>query len=251
MQKLIAQSTPSHLIKKLSIGDTKLNIYENEQYRWFTYTDDAIQGVIDKYHPERVVLPVNQAMLLFLQSPKKMANILNLGLGSAAIERALTYLKDYSLCSVELNEHIVSITRQHFQLPDHQAVILSEAQQYLATNQAVFDVALIDLFSGGQPASCLFDEFFWQDIKRSLSDHGQAFVNIYLKDNNALKSYLILLKRYFKYLVIVEFVNHKNLIIGLSQTPLGFITHSGIKSHQELRAVTDNLSDEIKGIFHY
>ena len=251
MQKLIAKSDKAHLLANYSLSDNELSIYQDDEYRWLSAQDGSVQGVIDLAQPTKVILPVNQAMLMFLLDSKKADSILNLGLGSAAIERALLSNDDIKLTSVELNQQVIEIARTHFLLQPNHNLILNDAAKFIATNSQIFDVILVDLFNGEQPASCLNDDAFWQHISRSVANSGHVYLNTYISKNDDLRDFLAKLKRHFHHFTIIEFVNCKNLVVVLGQQAADFINKSELETNKTFLGVTTNLASEIKEIYQY
>ena len=120
MQELIYQSDQEHLIDRIACNSNTLYIYQNKDYRWLTFSDHIIQGVMNLSSPELTVSPITQAFILSFIFVKPKIKLLNLGLGTAAVERAVTYLgklkviKIDNVCTVEINKKVIDCCSKHF-----------------------------------------------------------------------------------------------------------------------------------------
>ena len=98
MRQLKEDTIKSNLIESQQSAYGPVCVYQNKEYRWLTLAqktneDITIQGVMNLTHPEQVIVPVNQCMMLFLLKPVDTLNILNLGLGTAGFERIMYHLQ--------------------------------------------------------------------------------------------------------------------------------------------------------------
>ena len=98
--ELEKRTDAKHCITVIDNGGTKLCVYEAEDFRWLTFGDTVIQGVMSVSRPELLLSPVSQAFLMCLLQAKPHYSILNLGLGTGAIERAFQYLCDKQLINL-------------------------------------------------------------------------------------------------------------------------------------------------------
>ena len=78
-----------------------LSIWQNEQYRWMTLGGNLEQGKMLLRNPSDPVTPMSSTMVKCIKATKDKAKILNLGLGTASIERAFIHSPHYQITSVE------------------------------------------------------------------------------------------------------------------------------------------------------
>jgi len=250
MVNLLAESTPQNLLLQKDTALCKICIYENQDYRWLTFNDQAIQSVMSNVNTYSVVTPVNQSMLLLLLWPEKTLSVLNLGLGGASIERALLTQDNIKLTSVEINTDIIELAREYFLLDDKHPVYNDAAEDYIAHCHEQFDIVLIDIFGGEQHANCLHDNLFWQNVKKLLCGQQQIFINFHAQSSQSLHDVLTILRQYFPYIAIIEFTNFTNLTLVASLSDLGNISITNIKKSKLLNHLTPTLSTTIKEIFY-
>lgn len=250
MVNLLAESTPQNLLLQKDTALCKICIYENSDYRWLTFNDQAIQSVMSNINTHSVVTPVNQSMLLFLLWPEKPLSVLNLGLGGASIERALLTQDNIKLTSVEINTDIIELARKYFLLNDKHPVYNDAAEDYIAHCQAQFDIVLVDIFGGEQHANCLHDNLFWQNVKKLLCGQQQIFINFHAQSSQSLHNILATLRQYFPYIAIIEFTNFTNVTLVASHKDLNELSLANIKNSTRIKKMAKTLSTDIKEIFH-
>jgi len=226
-----------------------LKVFENEQYRWFTLAGEAIQGAMDKTQPEKVIMPTIQAMLLFLLWPKGSQKVLNLGLGSAAIERALATQAGIEVTSVELESEVVLMAEQFFQFKPPAPVVHACADAFIKQSSECFDVILIDLFSQELHPAFFNSAQFWQNTAQRLTQDGQVFINLYPKDEKDLLEVLLLLKPLYQHMLMIELKDFKNIILVASQQSLSKINLENISQDSRYSRLTDNFALHLKKIF--
>jgi SAM-dependent methyltransferase len=238
-------------------------VYENNDYVWLTFSDDplcekSIQGVMSKANPGQVLIAVNQSMLLFLLRPVSNIRILNMGLGTGGVERALRYIEGklhslfsiYQFDTVEISYSVISLVKKHFKLPDNQAVYQQCAEQFIGQCTNQYDVINIDVFNGDHHQKFIEKEPFWQAINNCLENNGQVLINLNPKTGQALQTLLELLRHYFKCIALIEFKDYKNIVLILSNLSLKHITVEAIYTCKLMQTVAPNLHNDIKKIYY-
>jgi spermidine synthase len=236
------------------MGD--IYIYENSHYRWLKFSDHSIQGIMNKSAPEKMDSPIFQALLLFLLSHTTNLRVLNLGLGSANLVRSINNLASterITLCtldSVEINPTIVTLATDYFKLPKNTQIILSCAQKFIAQNQHIYDVLLIDIFNHAHHPDFIQTHTFWQHIVKATSQHGIVSINLSPKSSQQLQTLLIIIRTYFAHTVLIEFNQYENIVAIFSQSNLHHINKQFINKHVLFNELATGFTATIKNI-HY
>ena len=263
MRQLKEDTITSNLIESQQSAYGPVCVYQNKEYRWLTLAqktneDITIQGVMNLTHPEQVIVPVNQCMLLFLLKPVDTLNILNLGLGTAGFERIMYHLQSNTpyintintFNTVEINPSIALIAAQHFKLPIKHSNYLQCAEQYITQCYDHFNVITIDIFSGEYHQPFLTSDSFWQNINRCSEQNTQVIINLNPQTGQELQILLVLLRRHFKCLAIIEFNEYKNIVIILSQHTLMHINVDEIQNSPVFINFAPTLYKSINSIYH-
>ncbi|WP_166109325.1 hypothetical protein [Pseudoalteromonas sp. Z9A5] len=263
MRQLKEDTIKSNLIESQQSAFGPVCVYQNEGYRWLTLAqktseDITIQGVMNLTQPEQVIVPINQCMLLFLLKPVNTLNILNLGLGTAGFERIMYYLQNNTpyinaintFNTVEINPHIAAIAAQHFNLPNNHSTYLQCAEQYISQCTDHFNVITIDIFSGEYHLPFLTSDNFWQNINRCSEQSTQVIVNLNPQTGQELQMLLVLLRRHFKCLALIEFNEYKNIVLVLSQHTLMHINVDEIQNSPVFINFAPTLYKSINSIYH-
>ncbi|WP_413692935.1 spermidine synthase [Psychromonas sp. KJ10-2] len=220
-ERLIAKHLfPQRIIEQQCIKGEKLLVKESGRFRWFEYAGASIQSLMSLDSPNQIIMPVTQSFLLCLLINPKAVNILNLGLGGAALERCLANLTKLSLTSIEASQAIISMAKSHFLLPTQSQVICASAEQFVAECDQQYDVVLSDLFIGEQSADCIFEASFYQQLDQITTEQGLVLINLFADSEQKLTALLLTIKKYFPYLALVEFEDFSNIIVIASNVEI-------------------------------
>jgi spermidine synthase len=263
MRQLKTDTTSSNLIYHVENEFGSTCVYQNNEHIWLTLnnnpqSDVIIQGVMNKVSPEKVCVAIYQSMLLFLLIPINDLRILNLGLGTAGLERTLKhiesntpYLSPINLFeSVEINPAIVSIAKQFFQLPNDHTVHLQCAEQFISLCNQKYDIIYIDIFSGEYHQAFIQSHSFWQSINRCIDENGQAVINLNPQTGQDLKNILVLLRQYFECIALIEFNEYSNIVLILSHKSLKYISIEAIHASKVMQVIAPKLHNAINTIYH-
>ena len=193
------------------------DIFEHEGLRWVCSADGSVQSMVmldDPAYPVFGYIKGLLCALLFVQHPE---NLLNLGLGSGAIERfMLSQLPDVELSSVEPDPDMISLSRECFFLPDSHPVQEDSAQAFLAGNQRPFDIIICDIHpKPGTPNPLLSDSFF-QDIATSLTPHGIAAINYLPPNEEEIVRMLLRIRSSLPWVVLFDVPAQQNIVLFCS-----------------------------------
>ena len=263
MRQIKKDTVKSNLIESQQSAHGPVCVYQNKEYRWLTLAqktdaDITIQGVMKLTQPEQVTVPVNQCMLLFLLKPIDTLNILNLGLGTAGFERFIYYLQNNThyintintFTTVEISPQIATIAAQHFKLPSNHNTHLQCAKHYVNECTDHFNVITIDIFSGKNHLPFLTSDSFWQNINRCSTESTQVIINLNPQTNKELHILLVLLRKHFKCLALIEFNEYTNIVLILSQQTLMHINVDEIQNAPVFINFAPELYKNINSIYH-
>tara|TARA_R110001583_G_scaffold10698_8_gene49175 strand:+ start:5006 stop:5812 length:807 start_codon:yes stop_codon:yes gene_type:complete len=195
-----------------------LIVKESGQFRWFEYGGQAIQSLMQKSKPEQIVMPVCQSLLVFLLLDNdgvknKTLKVLNLGLGGASIERALATIPNILITSVDASLSIIEVAKDYFHLPPQVQVFCQKAEQFIEQTNDVYNVVICDLFIGENSARCIFTENFYRQLSKITESNNVLMINLKADSNEQLLQVLLLIKRFFAFIVLIEFDDYKNIVI--------------------------------------
>jgi spermidine synthase len=118
----------------------------------------------------------------FVSRSNEPKRILMLGLGTgSALPEFRRRLPNASITAVEWDPVMIELFRS-VRPHEHVEIIEGDAQVILANMDRQFDVILVDLFKGKEPAPCLFKAETIANIRRALADDGECIVNAFATD---------------------------------------------------------------------
>lgn len=154
-------------------------IYDNYFFRWLTLDSDALQTVLNKFHPHKAGL--NYINALIFMARETPGDCCMLGLGGAAIAHALSpCISGFRISAVEYSDEIINLAAQYFMtdLLSNLDVIHEEASVFVNNCPQQFKHLMVDLFNAESfPATCYNDHFF-ANCKRLLLPGGFLAVNL-------------------------------------------------------------------------
>ena len=115
LDKLVKQEYT--ILQQEHVNECVVSVKETLEYRWFDYGGNSIQSLMNKAKPQQLMSPVAESLLFFLLIKDAPVNVLNLGLGGASFERALSVISDIKITSVEASPVIVDMAKTYFYLP--------------------------------------------------------------------------------------------------------------------------------------
>jgi spermidine synthase len=208
------------LIFEQALNDQHLRVFENKTYRWFTLGGDVIQAIMSLQQPEKALLPVPRAMLMFLLWQPQAKNILNLGLGAAGIERVLENCGITNMTSIESEQTIISMAKKYFNLPPSVLTKHAKAADYIAAKNERYDVILCDIFANEVMPNCLNQAEFYRNLSRRVIEQGSVLINIIAADNAHLIRLITVIKRYFSHVALIDFIDYRNILLIVRNAPL-------------------------------
>ncbi|MBU2968680.1 hypothetical protein KO527_04845 [Pseudoalteromonas sp. C2R02] len=214
------QVNEGQLLCKLQLTDAIAEVREHKGYRWLATkkTEQSplvFQSLINLNNPTELVLPYTRTMTLFLLWKQSSINLLNLGMGVGSIETSLEK-HNISLTSVEQSKNITEIAKDYFHLPTKISLNIDTAEAFLDKTNQRFDVILCDIFNSQDHSSCVLKVDFYHKLKQQLNEDGVIFLNLLPKDAAQLQQILLLIRQVFNYVTLVEYPDHKNIVLIIS-----------------------------------
>lgn len=118
------------------------------------------------------------SVLKKLDLVKKPAEILILGLGAGSVLKAIKkYWPKSRVTAIDHDPVMIELTQQIYGVNQVDCVV-SDALDFLKSNNKKFDLIIIDIFWGNNPSPLLSDEGFIKATKMSLNNNGMVIANI-------------------------------------------------------------------------
>ena len=171
-----ARRTPSEPVISFS---------ELDGIRYLHFGSPWVQGAMDIEHPDELVLSYIQDMmawLLFLEPP---AQVLQLGLGAAALTKFThRHCPDTATTVVEISQQLPWVARQWFGLPpedDRLMLVQGDAADFVGdpANREGFGVIQVDLYDEEAAGPVHDGSRFYRSCYRSLAEPGIMVVNLF------------------------------------------------------------------------
>lgn len=208
------------VVYQQSIEDGLLTVKETVQYRWIEFGGNSVQSIMKKTEPSEVVTPVSQTLLIFLLFTAPPTQVLNLGLGGAAVERALAAQRDVHVTSVEASQPVIDIAKRYFGLPERVNIFCQNAENFIRQTAQKFDVVVCDLFSAEKNPGFLLTENFYAALKSVTTRRAVLTVNIQAQSEEQLLTLLMAIRKYFAFVALIEFADYRNIVVLCSSHEL-------------------------------
>ncbi|NOT65132.1 MAG: polyamine aminopropyltransferase [Methylotenera sp.] len=173
-----------HLMKAV-MGES-VDVSETDGVRSLHLGSVTIQSAMRIRDPNALELTYTRGMMCFLLFNANVKNVLAIGLGGGSLTKYIhAYCPEITSTVVELNPQIIQVARSQFYVPDNDErlnIIEGDGLQYLADNNNVADVLLIDAFdSNGIPPDFCSQDFFDQ-CANTLNNNGILAINLWGSD---------------------------------------------------------------------
>lgn len=228
-----------------------LTVKETADYRWFEYGGNSVQSLMSKTTSEKTVTPVSQSLLVFLLFDIAPLRILNLGLGGASLERALTALPNVLLTSVDASQSVIDIAKRYFNLPKDSYVVCQKAEVFIQQTKSEFDVVICDLFIDEKNPGFLYAQDFYSQLNEITSHKAVVVINTQAESEEQLLGALLSIRKYFSHIALIEFEGYKNIVIISSshEIPAREILQKRLKSFTQVAlSGLDNVIENMRYI---
>jgi spermidine synthase len=160
-----------------------IHLSETDGIRYLHFGTEWVQGAMDIRHPGRLVLEYQQHMMAALAIEPRPRQILQLGLGAAALTRAcLRQVRGSRVQVVDISQAVIDMAYQCFQLPAHDdrlTVHCADAGRFLKKNKLAVDLLQVDLYDADAQGPVLDDDAFYGQCRDTLTPQGMAAINLF------------------------------------------------------------------------
>jgi len=167
------------------VSEPVISFSELDGIRYLHFGSPWVQGAMDIEHPDELVLSYIQDMmawLLFLEPP---AQVLQLGLGAAALTKFThRHCPDTATTVVEISQQLPWVARQWFGLPpedDRLMLVQGDAADFVGdpAHREGFGVIQVDLYDEEAAGPVHDGSRFYRSCYRSLAEPGIMVVNLF------------------------------------------------------------------------
>ncbi|MCG7913717.1 MAG: hypothetical protein JAY71_07605 [Candidatus Thiodiazotropha weberae] len=154
--------------------------------------------------------------LVFVDNP---GNMLNLGLGSGAIERYLeSHHPDIALTSIEPEVEMIALSKECFYLDSSYHVRNQSAESFLHDNRQQFDLIICDIHCPpGQPNPIETDAFL-QNLTDALLPQGVVAINFLAESEAHIVNMLVRLRQIFEQVTLLDVLRQQNIVFYCSNS---------------------------------
>ncbi|EKE80906.1 fused MFS/spermidine synthase [Idiomarina xiamenensis] len=159
-QQLLTELARAYALPLTQSPDARAVVLENQDYR-FLLMDGALQSILDRHHPQRLLFPHQQLYQRFLRQLGATAQVLELGLGGASLARyGCHHQAQLKWLSIE-NESQIIAALDYFACPQQLTVMQTDAAVWLLQPvQQRYDFIHVDVFTAAEvPAWLLLPQF--------------------------------------------------------------------------------------------
>jgi spermidine synthase len=195
----------------------RFEVFEYDGLRWISMADGAVQSMLfveDHSYPVLHYIKALLCSLVFVDQPKKL---LNLGLGSGAIERYLaSHHPDIAVTSIEPEIDMITLSKACFYLDKNHQVRNLPAEVFLQSNQQQFDLIICDIHTPPERLNPIESVTFLQNLTDAISPQGVVSIN-FLADNEAqIVNMLVQLRQIFKQVTLLDLAKQQNIVFYCS-----------------------------------
>ena len=162
-------------------------VLESEHLLSLHFDEQAIQSVMLRHAPNKLMLGYTRAMMSFLLLHPAPSRISIIGLGGGSLAKyCYHHLPNTKVVAIEIDPSVIAL-RDAFLIPPDDGrfeVICADGVEYVKGQEARPDVILVDGFLAcGMPAQLGTAEFY-ADCRARLADHGVLVTNFLESDQD-------------------------------------------------------------------
>ncbi|MDH4121361.1 MAG: hypothetical protein OEV94_06630 [Deltaproteobacteria bacterium] len=171
---------------------------------------------------EDLPLAYTKAMMGVLMFSPAPTRVLHLGLGGGTMARFLHHRFPWvHQTALEPNPEVVTAARRYFSIPDSPRlqIIPARGEDFLEGTKELYDVILLDAYSGQGPVEALHTLRAYQQLAERLTPNGWLADNLWGEDTPRLKRHLGAMANSFRHQRAIVVGTGANLIVFASNTP--------------------------------
>ncbi|MBN9418327.1 hypothetical protein ABS71_22480 [bacterium SCN 62-11] len=141
----------------------------------------------DVRRPAHLLHQYSRLQMLGSLYPRDLRRALVVGLGGGSLSKALlAQYPELQVDSIELDPEIVKLAREYFSYRDSERSrsIVSDAREYLKSNNSTYDLIVLDAFDGLEIPGPLRTVQFYDLVKKHLSPGGVIVANLHCRSGN-------------------------------------------------------------------
>ncbi len=194
----------------------RMEVRENADLRWMMSEDGVLHGAMSLKEPCLPLVPYVRSMLIAQMLKPEATKVLNLGLGTGAIERYIGEVCPHvKLTTVEISQTRVEQTKRFFHLrpSSSSSIVVQDASTFISRKIPEQDIIYCDLFDVRSNYNTIFSNDFVTKLWQKLSKNGLIAINYVLEDQNKLINTLVILRKIFAVTAIIDIEDHANIVI--------------------------------------
>ncbi len=226
----------------LGIPGHRLEVLENEEFRWLQFGNPIVQSAVCREHPAQLVLPYTRRMMCALLFQPEPRRVWSLGLGGGALVRFIQqFLPDTRVDGVELHGEVIRLAQRFFYLPLESPlfhIYQTDARLMVADPEnGVADLIFVDVFHGKQLPDWMEQSEFFEHCRERLSLNGVLCVNLLVRDAEHFATILQAIRRAFSAgSLCATLENYTNIVVYAFRQPPPELSLKGLRQRaHELR----------------
>ena len=194
----------------------KMEVRENADLRWMMSEDGVLHGAMSLKEPCLPLVPYVRSMLIAQMLKPEATKVLNLGLGTGAIERYIGEVyPQVKLTTVEISQTRLEQTKRFFHLrpSSSSSIVVQDASKFISRKIPEQDIIYCDLFDVRSNYNTVLSNDFVTNLWEKLSKNGLIAINYVLEDQKKLINTLVILRKIFAVTAIIDIEDHANIVI--------------------------------------
>lgn len=204
------------ILDKETTSLCRMEVRENADLRWMMSEDGVLHGAMSLKEPCLPLVPYLRSMLIAQMLKPDATKVLNLGLGTGAIERYVGEVcPQVKLTTVEISKTRLEQTKRFFHLrpSSSSSIVVQDASTFISRKIPEQDIIYCDLFDVRSNYNTIFSNDFVTKLWQKLSKNGLIAINYVLEDQKKLINTLVILRKIFAVTAIIDIEDHANIVI--------------------------------------
>ena len=205
-----------------------ISFSEQDGIRFLHFGSEWVQGAMRISNPDALALAYVRDMMGWLMLLDPPAEILQLGLGAAALTRFChRRMPESRITVVEIDSDVVRVAHDWFALPEPDerlAIELGDAARYVArrANAGRFGVIQVDLYDADAAGPVHDSERFYRHCHRLLAEPGILVVNLFGRHASFDRSVERVRARFGQVAVLDPLEAGNRILYGFKGPPITF-----------------------------